>query len=229
MMSQWIQRSTYTSIITVVALVLLLVPPDAAQAQSTPEAPTGEAPELTYGIRIGASLSGVDGDNIAVEESSMQPSIGAFLSYSLTDWLAVQPEVTYRPHDVKLSSEQRSPAQTWRYTTHYVGVPVLLKGYLPSPSTSKIHLLAGPDIAFKLGEKVDLSSSQTAEFPPAFGDSFSSTDVGAVVGGGIDRFVAGRLFSLDVRYEIGMTDLVTQSDGPSLYDRTFNVTIGIGL
>lgn len=187
------------------------------------------APELTYGIRIGASIAGVNGDNIAIEEPGMQPTIGAFLTYSFTDWLAVQPEVIYRPHDVQLSSEQRSPAQTWRYTTHYIGMPVLLKWYLPSPGTSKIHFLAGPDVAFKLGENVDLASSQTDELPPAFGDSFSSTDVGAVVGGGIDRFAAGRVFSLDVRYEIGLTDLAPESGESSLYDRSFSITLGFGL
>lgn len=228
MMSQRI-RSTYVSIIAVVALALLLIPSDTVQAQSTTEASADAAPKWSYGIRIGAGISGVNGDDIAIEESNMQPTIGAFLTYSLTDWLAVQPEVAYRPHDVKLSSEQQSPAQTWRYTTHYLGVPVLLKWYLPSPGTSRIHFLAGPDVAFKLGENVDLASSQMDELPPAFGDSFSSTDVGAVVGGGIDRFIAGRLFSLDVRYEIGVTDLVTQSDGPSLYDRSFSITVGIGL
>lgn len=229
MMSQWIQRSTYVSIITAAALVLLLIPSDTVQAQSTTGVSMGGAPEWTYGIRVGANFSGVSGDNIAVEEPGLQPTIGAFLTYALTDWLAVQPEVNYRPHEVGLSSTQRSPAQTWQYTTHYIGVPVLLKWYLPSPGTSRIHVLAGPDVAFKLDENVDLTTSQTAEFAPAFGDAFNSTDVGAIVGGGIDRFVAGRLFSLDVRYEIGMTDLVTQSNGPSLYDRTFNITVGIGL
>jgi len=228
MTTHWLQRNMHRMQAALVALALLFAPAQAVQAQAAQDVSTAAAPELTYGVRVGANFSGVSGDNIAIEESNMQPSVGAFLSLPLTNWLAVQPEVAYRPHDVKLSSDQGFSAQTWRYTTHYLAVPVLLKAYVPSPGASKLHLIAGPDVAFKLGGNVESAASQMEELPPAFGSEFSGTDVGAVVGAGFDQYAAGRVFSLDVRYKIGATDLVSDLDGASLYDRSFSITVGMG-
>lgn len=228
MINRWLQCSVRALGAAAVACALFMMPAGFAQAQA-PESGSASAPQFTYGVRVGANVSGVTGDNIAIEESSMRPIVGAFLSLPLTSWVGVQPEVAYRPHDVKLSTTQQFSAQTWQYTTHYLAVPVLLKWYVPSPGTSQLHVLTGPDIAFKLGENVDLASSRESELSPAFGNSFSSTDIGAVVGVGFDRNASGRVFSLDVRYEIGLTELTSDSDVPSLHDRSFSITFGIGL
>lgn len=221
MRTTWIQRSMVVLGAALVALGMLSVP---AQAQSA----NGTAPEWTYGVRVGASIADVTGDNLAVNESDMRLTGGAFVSLPLTSWLAVQPEVAYRPRAVKVSLAESHSAQEWRYTTHYLDVPVLLKAYMPSPGAAAFHLLAGPEVAFKLGESVDLASSQTEDLPPAFGESFRSTDVGIVVGGGLERSVDSRVFSVDARYVFGLTDLADQADPATLYDRSLTITLGIG-
>lgn len=234
MVSEWIQRGARYVGTTALALALFFAGVEAAHAQ---EGPTPEAsdtvistePTLGYGIRLGVGITGVQGDAVARENRGSNPLVGAFLTYPMTNWLAVQPEAAYRLHTVEVASAEQRPPQLWRHTTHYLDIPVLFKGYLPAPEDTRLYLHAGPDLALALSSETDLAESRTDDLPPAFGEDFNTVNVGAVVGGGVDRFIDGRLFSVDVRYVLGLTDLVTQSDAPSLYNQSFDITVGIGL
>lgn len=230
MMSEWIHRAVRYVATTLLAVALLSVSAEGVHAQvdQAPEVPEDQ-PTLRYGVRLGVGVTGVQGDAVARKNRGTSPLLGTFVTYPVTNELAVQPEIAYRRHSVEVASAQQRPPQLWRYTTHFLDVPVLVKGYLPSPDNTRLYLQAGPNVAFALGSDADLAPSRTNDLPPAFGDAFSSTSVGAVVGGGLDRFIGDRLFSVDVRYTLGLTDLVTESDAPSLYKRSFDITIGIGL
>lgn len=231
MMSEWLRRNTHYLLTATLVFALLFLGAESAHAQEeqVAEMPGGDQPTLSYGIRVGVGVTGVQGDAVARKDRGMHPLIGAFLNYPVANWLAVQPEALYRTHSVEVASTEQRPPQLWRYTTHYLEVPVLLKGYLPSPGDARLYLQAGPGVAFKLSGEANLAPSQTEDLPPAFGDSFSSTNFGTTVGGGLDYYIEGRLISIDVRYAIGLTDLVNDSDLPGLYNRSLDFTIGIGL
>lgn len=230
MRSEWRSGVRYVGIV-IVPLVLLFAGPGAAHAQmQDPSEASGERQTtLNYGMRLGVAVTDVAGEAVAGTDRGAHPLIGAFLSYPATNRLLVQPEVAYRVHGVEVASAEQQPPQPWRYTTHYLEAPVLLKGYLPSPEDTRFYLQAGPKAAVKLSQTADLAPSQTDDLPPAFGDSFRSTNLGVVFGSGVDRYVEGWLISIDVRYEVGLTNLVAESDLPSLYSRSLDFTIGIGL
>jgi hypothetical protein len=139
------------------------------------------------------------------------PVFGVYFSLRLGKYLASQK-----------GSKFTEEGYTDQITGSYIEVPVLAKIYVVPEGPVRPILFAGPAIGFMLsaeevydGESEDIS------------DEVTGTDFGVVFGGGLE-FKAGRaVLTLDVRYDMGLTD-VEASDELQVKNKTVSVMIGLG-
>jgi len=114
-------------------------------------------------------------------------------------------------------------------TLNTVDVPVLIGYKVIDPPTMNLRLQAGPVASFVMNKKFDFSSSndQVTEEDAGFSeDDFKDMNWGLQFGAGIDFL----FLTLDVRYELGLSNLYNKPDGadidPKFKNNIFFVSLG---
>lgn len=166
-----------------------------------------------------ANQSWSDGGMTITPSGVQLPVFGVYFSLRLGKYLAIQPEILYSQKGSKFTED----GYTDQITGSYIEVPVLAKIYIAPEGPVRPILFAGPAIGFMLsaeeaydGESEDIS------------DEVTGTDFGVVFGGGLE-FKAGRaVLTLDVRYDMGLTDVEASSDELQVKNKTVSVMIGLG-
>jgi hypothetical protein len=163
----------------------------------------------------------------------MNFSGGVYITYHFTELLAVQPEVLYFMKGSKYDypEDEMSEDTEWNYS--YIEIPVLLK-ITPSLSENvKLNFLAGPAIAFLLSAKVnsDLDIIDGLDLK----DDTEGMDMGIALGAGINYDLNSVTLGLDIRYTLGMTDVLkdqswylTIDDSPEAMNNNISILFGIG-
>ena len=82
---------------------------------------------------------------------------GAFLNFSLSDILSVQPEVNFMQKGVTETEE----GYNVNIKLDYVEIPVLLRFNIPMEGSISPYLMLGPSIAFKAGCTIGSGDSGT--------------------------------------------------------------------
>lgn len=128
--------------------------------------------------------------------------------------IGIQPEVLYVQKGVEFDGSPSSSSNAPQLS--YIEVPVLLKLTIPTPGVHPM-IYAGPSVMFRLTcsfAGVDCKSQ------------FSSTDYGAVFGGGI-RIGGDHGLTLEGRYTWGLKDINDPGAGVKQQTRTFLLLAGV--
>jgi hypothetical protein len=174
-------------------------------------APAARAGGVTaVGAKAGASVANIFGEDVFDQGFKLGGALGAFLTYSLGDRFAVQPEILF----VMKGSRYRSTrfgAYEETMDFRYLEIPVLAK-FLLNRGRVVFDAFAGPALAFKLGAKVKYRWEGLAEEHDM--EDMKGADLGLAVGAGAAYPLgrSGRL-SLDVRYTFGLTSIDANGDG----------------
>jgi len=146
------------------------------------------AQHFELGLKAGANISNFNG---ASNEADLKAKTligfhaGGFISLFAGNNFAIQPEVLLSTQGAKL--EQTGTATT-DYKLTYINVPVMLK----YRSNSGFYLEAGPQIGFKVNEKVDGTSEDFAK----------STDLSIAGGLGFHSSIG---LGIGARYTAGLS------------------------
>ena len=151
---------------------------------------------------------------------------GAFTTFFLTQFLAVQPELLYTiaggaygEHNGYINYDK----------VKYLELPILVKGYL-NVKNVKINLFVGPSILFLIGIPKWMIEYDDIQFIDGewVEDAFASHYFGFVFGGGIDFDLGEYLVTIDARYNLGLQTVM--SDDPVELDwKQNNIQIMAGL
>jgi hypothetical protein len=200
--------------------------------------PTGARAQGTLGIKGGlnvSSLSVDDPGNPDIEfDSQTDFLVGAFLQCGSDGWFALQAEALYSQNGAK--SQGGDPEVT--LNLNYLRVPVLLMARLSS-GESRLHpiLYAGPQVAFETrcqvtGEQDGVSMSFGCD-DPELDDPVEtkSIEFGLVFGGGLEIPFSRLTAHVDVRYNLGLTNLNSGTDAGevSVKNRGWSFMLGLGL
>ncbi len=154
------------------------------------------------GIKLGFGFAGIDTEYDELDEfldSRTGFSVGAFLTYSLTDRFAIQPEICY----VSKGAEKDLFFVSPEWSIDYLEVPVLLKyDFVPSGPLHP-NLFAGPAFAMLLSSEISIS-----DYSADVADVLKSVDFSLVLGGGVDY----KRVTFDIRYTMGLTGILDASD-----------------
>jgi len=169
------------------------------------------------GIKGGLNMFKLYGDDVEDAKSLYSFAIGGFITYNFNEMFALQPEIYY---SVKGAREE-TVAGDIDLKLGYIDIPILLKVKLPMEGKSwSPNLYAGPYFAFLLS--ADLEGLDVK-------DDTKSTDLGLVVGAGIDFMLSEgmRALNLDFRYSIGFTKLDDAGDA-EVFNNGFQFLVGYG-
>jgi opacity protein-like surface antigen len=180
-------------ILTVVMVLLLGV---AASAQQATVGVTGK------GLKLGFGIANINTDYNELDEfldSRMGFSGGAFLTYSLSRQIAVQPEILY--------VTKGAAKDIFFFNAHlnldYLEIPVLLKFDFVPDGKLRPNLYAGPALDVLLASKFHIID-ETYDIK----DYTKGMDFSLVFGGGFDY----NRVTFDIRYTLGLTGIVDAAD-----------------
>jgi hypothetical protein len=123
---------------------------------------------------------------------------------------------------------------TGEFKAAYIQIPLLLKLRIPiQDSPVRPVLYGGAAVGFESSCKVELEGlGLSGEFDcddPLIDAERTTTDWSAVFGGGLDFVLSSVVINLDARYDLGLTNLNNETEGPgSIKNRTWTFMAGVG-
>jgi hypothetical protein len=168
------------------------------------------------GLKLGFNLANLSTDEQGSNLSSRSGfAIGGFLTFQLTDMISIQPEVLFMQKGAKSNFSEGEMTAVYTYRLSYIDIPVLVKVLLPVQGAKlRPNLYAGPYFGIKAGSKLAYTIEGYGEKETGEENltSIKSTDLGLVLGGGIDFPMGAGKILLDLRYSLGLTSISTDED-----------------
>ena len=171
----------------------------------------------SYGFRIGVNMADIqveDGESSESYGNRFGPAIGAFVNIPLNRNFSVRPELWYlrkgaqASFDFSFLGEDLSFESSFLFD--YIEVPVLLS-YTPSTGGNTVpNLFAGPSVGFLMSAKFKLEAAGESESTD-IKSSLKSTDISLIFGGGLDFGLGSRTLAVDIRYMLGLSNILKSS------------------
>ena len=171
---------------------------------------------INFGIKAGINIANFHGNHAGGLDSRIGFCGGGFVRLGLNDIFAIQPEALYTQKGAKWKTIMRPQGYLLEGTVKYdyVEIPVLFKFVLPVKGGVKPNLFVGPYFAVNVNAKekrVANGNSLEADVDRYVKD----TDLGVVLGGGVDFGLKKGKIVFDCRYTLG---LITTSE-EEIYDQ----------
>lgn len=172
------------------------------------------AQKLTGGLKIGVNSANLHGEDVEEFEdflnlkSKLGFCVGGFIAINLTEMFAIQPEVLFTQKGAKMKEEVFGETLKAWVNLSYLEIPVLAKLTIPTQSSVKPNLFAGPCFAIKMSGKV--KAEYAGESDEEDIEDMKGTDFGLVIGAGVDFGLGAPgigKFTVDVRYTLGLTTI----------------------
>jgi hypothetical protein len=226
---------TLTLLMTVSLGLVLLLPGSGLFAQNG----------YSYGFRIGIHMADIQVEDEEFSDSygnRFGPAVGAFVTIPLNEHISVRPELWYlrkgaeASFDFSFFEEDLSFESTFLFD--YIEVPVLF-AYTPrTGGTIAPNLFAGPSVGFLTSAKYKLEAAGESE-SASIKSSLKSTDFSLIFGGGLDFGLGSRSLAVDIRYMLGLSNILKSpiddgtdefensvSDG-SIKNKGLTITLGL--
>lgn len=201
-----------------------------------------EAQNLTLGVKGGGSLVKMNFEGPVPEYRTNHGfSFGASVAYEFNELISLESDLLYVQKGTKYAQEYASlpgyqpTVYKYTYTLKYISIPFLAKLYLPVESDLQPHLTLGPSFNFLLGGKMEYTVDRdpNLNYPfiviPSYFDITSKTksfDLGVIAGLGVDYHLVSSVTSLEIRYEMGMTDIDKGIGSGPIKNRSFSILLG---
>lgn len=145
--------------------------------------------------------------------------VGGFAKFSIPDSpLSIQPEAMY--------SQQGGERNGNQVRLDYLQVPVLFKFALAKGATVEPNIFGGPYAGLRLLAEQDGGTGGLFGSGTNIENQTEQVDYGLAFGTGLDIEVGNLIFTMDVRYNFGLSDVFTAESGKH---RVVALTFGISL
>ncbi|MBU2997969.1 PorT family protein [Cellulophaga baltica] len=187
----------------VVALLIFMTAGTSLFAQSWSD-------EFQLGVKAGANLSTVTGDDSSDPGHRTSFYAGLLAEAPITEKLSLQPEVFYSRQGFDINDNPNG--SDTEYQLDYIQVPVLLKVYL----VDGLNIQAGPQFGFKVNEDINIPGADDDI------DVDGVEDFDFQLTSGLEYKIAQSVF-IQARYTYGFSELVKDTDTHTSY---FSAGIG---
>ncbi len=189
--------------------------------------------QLTFGPKIGWNANTLTTDLATITDEMKASEVNFGVFARLGKKYYIQPEINFMKvesdFDTKLQMDLDNPIEaTQTLTLKTLEVPVLIGTRLVDTKLANVRVFAGPvatlllDKKMSITKKLDGTEAQYGEEDPVFTEeNFKSAAWNLSLGAGVDVL----MFTLDVRYSLGLTNLTTD-DVKSLKNNGFMVSLG---
>lgn len=196
------------------------------------------AQEVTLGVKGGLNVASLSVDDPSDPDFGFDRQTdflaGVLAQFAIGRVFAFQPEVLYSQRGA--TSREDDPAT--KLDLNYIQIPLLLMARLGSRESPIYPILyAGPQVAFETrcqvtGESEGVSLSLGCDDPLLDGElETNQTEYGVVFGGGFEVLYSRLTVQLDVRYQLGLTNLNDAEDASdvSVKSRLWSFMLGFGV
>ena len=208
-------------VVVLVSLVVLFFP-----------RPAGAQATFDFGLRGGVSMAKItwaDEEESDPSGNLLQPMFGIFLAVNFNKFFTFQPEIYYLTNGGKWEETFEGYDYEWIDKLPSIHIPLLAKFHLMPDNSLKPILFAGPALDFILSAKEWFYEDGTLIYEDEFTDYIKKTNFSLVFGGGIEAALDKITLILDVRYVIGLTNLIKVPDpGETVKTKALMIVGGIG-
>lgn len=176
---------------------------------------------VRVGVIGGMNVTGAWGEDADNADTRTGFDVGALVQLPLGEMVTLQPEVHYTQKGFVLplvtGQEERS--------LDYIQVPVLLRAGVPLAEGFDVDLQVGPSLGFLMS----CTSETTATGATTTIDCDESTrafDWGIIAGGSFSWAAGPGDVLLDVRYDLGMTEVGDADGAPDIRNTSFQFLLG---
>ncbi len=162
------------------------------------------------GVKVGLNMAKPYGEDVegmgggADLRFKMGLCAGVFITLSVTEVVALQPEVLYTQKGIIWEWEENDTTIKWIQSLDYLEIPLLVKLSLPTQGTVKPHLFVGPFIGYNIVAKVRAELDGFTSPEADIKDDVKDIELGLVLGGGADFGLPTSKITFDVRYTLGL-------------------------
>jgi|GEM_PF-1966478 len=195
-------------------LALAALPP-LAEAQHQADNP------LSIGVQGGLTQSNFYGTDVGASDWRPGFNAGAFLTWQVNPFIALQPEVNWNVQGAKNSTTLLT-GQPDRFRLDYINIPVLLKVGLPLERIQP-RLVAGPVLSILADAEINGATRD---------DDINDVDFGAIFGLEVGFPLSGatngliREFFVSGRYNIGFVD-ANDTNSTDIFNNGFTQSVGL--
>jgi len=192
--------------------------------------PRPAAAAVDFGLKGGLALSNLTwtgGGPAESYDNVQKPVFGAFVAFNLSPMFAVQPEVYYWTGGA--SAEETDGTDTYKMELlfNYIHVPVLAKFRFGTGQLKPI-LFAGPAVSFLTTATEKMYFNGVLEDEMDVKPFLKGTDFSAVFGTGLEYAMNKITLILDVRYNLGLTNINLKGEETSIKNKAWMFMLGIG-
>lgn len=184
---------------------------------------TTSAQNVALGGKVGFVASTFQGDDAVDLQINKGATGGIFLHIGLVDFLTLQPELLFKQAGASGVVVNGNTAQ--QIKINYIEVPLLFKLRLPIDQTFYPHVLIGPQGSYAVSRKYTADGDGVAD-----DINVRRSDVGGVVGAGMDVQSDRFFWTIDFRYGIGILNLDDNENFEyELRNSAFTLATGFGV
>ncbi len=184
---------------------------------------TASAQEVTWGVKAGANISNFkakEGGFSSTNDSKVGFHVGAFLDWGLSQSFYIQPGLYFSQQ----GSKNDAGGVDVKMNASYLKLPILASYRINlSGENIRLHINAGPYVAYGLGGKIDDGTSKVDTFGD---DGLKRFDAGLSVGLGVNfnKFYVGG------GYDFGLANIVDKDyfggNDAKMKSQNWNITVG---
>lgn len=189
------------------------------------------AASIDLGVKGGFSLSNLNwsGDGPEGGWSNLtKPIFGAFVAFNLSQTFAIQPELYLWQGGAQIVDSFEGDTYKMQLLFNYLHVPVLAKVRLIKEGKVRPILFAGPAFSFLMTAKQKAWYNGSPKGEEDVKEYLKSTDLSAVFGGGLEFHLNKIMLVLDVRYNLGFTNIDKESEDTTIKNKAIMIMAGIG-
>jgi outer membrane scaffolding protein for murein synthesis (MipA/OmpV family) len=179
---------------------------------------------ISIGAKAGYTLTSFTGNSSGTITSNGMGLGGVFVNIHMLGFFAIQPELlVHQKGAVHTENNIRDEIKI-----NYFEVPVLFKLLIPIDAHVYPHLFAGPSFSYALNSSFTSTDTQSGNQLSGNVGGISKTDIGGVVGAGLDYETDHMFLTLDGRYGASFNPLGNAAN-LSLKNNNWTIMAGIGL
>jgi hypothetical protein len=167
--------------------------------------------QVQFGVKAGANFATLTGDNSDGVKTKVGFNAGALVSLPLFNEFSLQPEVVYSGQGYKYSGAGFSGTAS----NSYINVPVLFKYNNPTGFFAE----TGPQVGFLMSAKAKMDGQDNVDIK----DEYNSVDFSWALG--IGYLIKPMNIGIDVRYNLGLSNVIKESNGGSAKNGVFQVGV----
>ncbi|MCD4679595.1 MAG: PorT family protein [Bacteroidales bacterium] len=171
---------------------------------------------VSFGPKVGFTTSKLTTDLSGYKEDVKNGfQAGAFVRVKLKKFY-LQPEIYYGVKGGTIDTANFN----YDVDLNTLDVPILVGYRVLGKNAFNFRIFAGPVASFIVNKKISLNGNELAE--EIADKSIKDAIWGMQMGAGIDLLI----FTLDVRYELGVNDIGSDDSGMELKSNTFVISLG---